>query len=262
MEFTTESLVRAMAPVNVVIDSFQECYGPDAPTLLPDDSVPTHLAEEAQGEFAAIIYNIIQLPCDNQAAASQPTTRYIRRLLQRYASIVEQYTHLENDKFAEIMMEYQLKTIGASEIPDPRASCHVSYIVPFSEYCNPDENSQRRKKHIINIKVFPYHNDVGVRKVWEAGAALTEYLIERPELVRGKTVCELGAGVGLTGIAISGLCQTKSVHLTDYTEATLDNVEHNVKANMDWVKRARCATMGTIGNEGQPVTSVSSNPRS
>ena len=48
--------------------------------------------------------------------------------------------------------------------------------------------------------MFPHHNDVGVRKVWEAGAALAEYLIERPELVRGKTVCELGAGKSHTNM--------------------------------------------------------------
>jgi len=299
-EFETEALIRSMTPMDIVIDSFQSTYQPDEckrKSINPpsDNSVPTYFREEAQGAFAAIINNIIHLPDGNQAAF-QPTTRYIRKLLQRYASIVEKYTRLENEHFAELMMEYQFRTSEeGGDMPDPNASCHVSYIVPFDEnfHENQDEICQRGRECIVGIKVFPHHNDVGVRKVWEAGAALAEYLIERPELVRGKTVCELGAGkrhtnmhyvifelllsltqeisfskhfcgsgVGLTGIVISGLCQTKSVHLTDYTEASLVNMEHNVKVNTKWVKNARHEMMDTVFNAGQPVTSVSSHVQS
>ena len=204
-EFETEALIRSMTPTDIVIDSFQSTYQPADeckrininPSSDNYNYVPTYFREEAQGAFAAIINNIIHLP-DGKQAAFQPTTRYIRKLLQRYANIVEKYTHLENEDFAELMMEYLFRTSEGGDMPDPNASCHVSYIVPFDEklHENPDENCQGRSgsECIVGIKVFPHHNDVGVRKVWEAGAALAEYLIERPELVRGKTVCELGAG--------------------------------------------------------------------
>ena len=75
-------------------------------------------------------------------------------------------------------------------------------------------------------------------------------------------MCCDDSGVGLTGIVISGLCQTKSVHLTDYTEASLVNMEHNVKVNTKWMKNARNEMMDTSFNEGQPVTSVSSHIQS
>jgi hypothetical protein len=197
-EFETEALIRSMTPMDIVIASFQSNYQPDECKRInpsTENYVPTYFREEAQGAFAAIINNIIHLP-DGKQAAFQPTTRYIRKLLQRYANIVEKYTHLENEDFAELMMEYQFRTSKGGDMPDPKASCHVSYVVPFDENPreNPDENCQRGSKCLVGIKVFPHHNDVGVRKVWEAGAALAEYLIERPELVRGKTVCELGAG--------------------------------------------------------------------
>jgi hypothetical protein len=197
-EFETEALIRSMTPMDIVIASFQSNYQPDECKRInpsTENYVPTYFREEAQGAFAAIINNIIHLPDGNQAEF-QPTTRYIRKLLQRYANIVEKYTHLENEDFAELMMEYQFRTSKGGDMPDPKASCHVSYVVPFDENPreNPDENCQRGSKCLVGIKVFPHHNDVGVRKVWEAGAALAEYLIERPELVRGKTVCELGAG--------------------------------------------------------------------
>ena len=52
-------------------------------------------------------------------------------------------------------------------------------------------------------------------------------------------IVELGAGVGTTGIIVAGLCKTKSVHMTDYTDATLLNMIHNVAINKEWTKRVR-----------------------
>ena len=65
-------------------------------------------------------------------------------------------------------------------------------------------------------------------KVWEAGACLAEYLVRYPERVRGQDVVELGAGVGLTALVAAGVAGANLVHATDYTEACLDNLAHNV----------------------------------
>ena len=143
-EFETEALIRSMIPMDIVIASFQSNYQPDECKRInpsTENYVPTYFREEAQGAFAAIINNIIHLPDGNQAAF-QPTTRYIRKLLQRYATIVEKYTHLENEDFAELMMEYLFRTSEGGDMPDPNASCHVSYIVPFDE-----------KLHEIQMKI-------------------------------------------------------------------------------------------------------------
>ena len=78
------------------------------------------------------------------------------------------------------------------------------------------------------VRVYPHHNDVGVRRVWEAGACLAEYLIQHPYVVRGRSVMEVGSGVGITGLIVVVFCRPSHVSLTYSTDACLTNIGHNV----------------------------------
>eukprot|EP00978_Attheya_sp_CCMP212_P011829 scaffold29379_cov53-Attheya_sp.AAC.1 len=89
------------------------------------------------------------------------------------------------------------------------------------------------KEEWLAIRVFPHHNQVGLQKVWEAGACLAEFLHEYPDHVRNKKVVEWGAGVGLTGFIVDRI-GAERVHLTDGTSAlVLDNLTHNVSLYQD-----------------------------
>ncbi len=300
--FSTESLIRAMhLPIDDVIHNFQEeqnKFGYDCQGSEPLSCFWT--SEVAQGRFAEIITRIVKPTRSrkkkdrynsksNKDLVFEPGVRYIRKLLQRYASLIEQVdsSQIENDDLAEVLMEYQFRSrefdhgtsnnrINDDNVPNPLDSCHVSFIVPnnsescddnvrdsFHFHIDSDSNNLTDKNNIIGIKVYPHHNDVGVRKVWEAGAALAEFLFKNPQLVKAKDVCELGAGVGLTGLFIAGLCQTRSVHLTDYTNVTLENLEYNVSINYDWIlqsrKRERIVGGGEFRGIGthQIITTVS-----
>jgi predicted nicotinamide N-methyase len=74
-------------------------------------------------------------------------------------------------------------------------------------------------------------------KVWEAGACLAEYLIQNPHYMKGKKGFELGAGVGLTGLVAMACCEPLSIHMTDYTEAGLNNLQHNININSEWIQK-------------------------
>lgn len=67
---------------------------------------------------------------------------------------------------------------------------------------------QQQSKQIT----YPYHNDAGVAKVWEAGACLAEYIMHNPHLICDRNVVELGAGVGLTCLVAAGVAKAKTVH--------------------------------------------------
>ncbi|CAD7952937.1 unnamed protein product [Amoebophrya sp. A25] len=69
-------------------------------------------------------------------------------------------------------------------------------------------------------------NDV----VWDAGLVLCYMLVKSPELVRGKTVLELGAGTGVVGLTAWAL-GAKRVVLTDLEEA-LPHLHKNVSLNL------------------------------
>ena len=78
------------------------------------------------------------------------------------------------------------------------------------------------------VRVYPHHNDVGVRRVWGAGACLSKYLIQHPNAVRGRSIMEVGSGVGLTGLVVAGLCRPSRVSLTSFNDTCLTNLAHNI----------------------------------
>ena len=54
------------------------------------------------------------------------------------------------------------------------------------------------------VQVYPHHNDIGVWRVWEAGACLDKYRIQQPDTVWGRSIIEVGSGVGLKCLAVEG----------------------------------------------------------
>jgi len=65
---------------------------------------------------------------------------------------------------------------------------------------------------------------------WAGGQALARYLIDTPELVRGKSVLDLGAGSGLTAIAPM-LAGAQSACAADIDEIALVACQLNAEAN-------------------------------
>ena len=49
--------------------------------------------------------------------------------------------------------------------------------------------------------------------------------------MQGRSICELGAGAGLPGIAAAAYCGAESVLLTDLFETTVDNLNRNIEMN-------------------------------
>ncbi|CAE8706160.1 unnamed protein product [Polarella glacialis] len=61
---------------------------------------------------------------------------------------------------------------------------------------------------------------------WPIATLMARYLCSRPELVRGRSVVELGAGVGIVGSAAAALQVARRVILTDW-EGALPLLERN-----------------------------------
>lgn len=224
-----------MAPIDKFLDAFISSFdNNDSCWAQPDIG---------QAQLAALVAKVTMPPF-------VPTRRYLRLLLTRYTAKMEREAgcQIEDEALAELIAVHAFGPsslakgpatgggIGGGDVPDPDAHGYVSFQVPHNGNAGtcisspPDEN-------IVGIRVYPHHNDVGISKVWEAGACLAEFLVAHPGQIRDKKVLELGAGVGLTGIVAAGLCQTKHLHMTDYTEACLDNMEHNIAVNKDWLVR-------------------------
>lgn len=51
------------------------------------------------------------------------------------------------------------------------------------------------------IPVAQFDRDPYWCRVWPSALALARLILQNPKLVAGKSVCDIGAGLGLTGIA-------------------------------------------------------------
>lgn len=287
--FTPETLIRAMPPINIVIEHFKRrttsCSSPSSSSSSSWKSLKQQ--EFFASQISRILYSSSTSSDNNNSSlfVDLPMKRFLKKLVLKFISTMEQSRKDNNDEkddepsdslmelVAELMISSNTHCCGRrtfdENIPNPDESCHVSYYIPSSDEMIVSTMSQQQHHHnyhhhnpllLLHIRVFPHHNDVGVRKVWEAGLALAEYLLstdilnnsndnENSYLIRDKNVLEIGAGVGFTGLALAMSMNNnlmskstsistqehhdhippKWIHMTDYTQATLENLEHNIQ---------------------------------
>jgi predicted nicotinamide N-methyase len=211
---SAEELVACMGHADRVLCAIQSLQ-------LPLDSMKN---EDANSYRQDCFARLVQSQWNNERG---PSKRYLQSLTKRFVKSIEtEDTSIESDELMKLMFLIVSTFNSDSCIPDSNESCYLAFQTRVA-------NVQR-----LRIRIFPQHNDVALR-LWEAGATLAEYLLHDPCLVKGKRVVELGAGVGLTGLVAAGCCGASSVCLTDYTDASLDNLRHNVSINHEWLHEQR-----------------------
>ncbi|GAX11363.1 hypothetical protein FisN_22Lh033 [Fistulifera solaris] len=161
-------------------------------------------SEEEQTSFA----NTIQ-----QYWKAGPSRRFLCSLVRNYIRQLGEH-NVQSEALWNLLL--QVLQQRHHEIPDPHQSCYLKFFIP----------TQQKQ---LTVRIYPYHNDVALR-IWEAGAALAEFLLQHPEWVAQRKVVELGAGVGLTSLVVAAGPATQ-VYCTDFTEMCLQNLQHNIERN-------------------------------
>jgi hypothetical protein len=232
--FSSLQYFCAVSPIDIVIDAF---INEEGKKMLSTSDNHGAWSIQSQSHFAALMASQSETTASNEKEMDWstvqflPSERYVRKLVMRYVTWLElQGREVEDDDLASLICFLSKSPI--SNLPDPTSHCNARYDVPLATSSRYQQNEDELK---LTIRIYPQHNDVGVAKVWEAGAALAEFIIHNPTIVKERDVVELGAGVGLTGL-VAAAFGTKSVHMTDYTESTLENLSHNVTANEKWLR--------------------------
>ena len=210
----TERLLLAMAPIEQVLHSFEGRSVVDQ----IDGSKKIGLRE--QDTFAEMV--------KSHWKEIGPSDRYLKKVVQEFVSQIEnEGSFIESDALADLVLRFSL---SKDTLPEGNESCYLSFYLPMQSTAT--QANDKDMTMPLHIRIFPYHNDVSLR-LWEAGACLAEFFLHHPSILEGKDVIELGAGVGLTGLAVAACCKPSSIYLTDYTELCRLNLDHNLQVNQD-----------------------------
>ena len=94
----------------------------------------------------------------------------------------------------------------------------------FGLSARPRSDRGSRNDDVVRVRVRELALGRGVgAKLWRAASMLSDVLFADPAFVRGQSVLELGAGVGLCGLLAAKL-GAKTVALTDFEPALLDSL--------------------------------------
>ena len=95
----------------------------------------------------------------------------------------------------------------------------------------PSSDRGSRNDDVVRVRVRELALGRGVgAKLWRAASMLSDVLFADPAFVRGQSVLELGAGVGLCGLLAAKL-GAKTVALTDFEPALLDSLALAAREN-------------------------------
>jgi predicted nicotinamide N-methyase len=99
-------------------------------------------------------------------------------------------------------------------------------------------------------------------KIWPASVLLAQLLWQRPQLVRAQRVLELGAGMGLVGLAAMR-CEAQTVLMTDLDAKALAHVRTNIARNAPPPPpRASASIAASIAPSIAPLIALSIAPAS
>ena len=118
--------------------------------------------------------------------------------------------HLPHPHSDHVRMDLTTRTLTCGTRASTLSARDVRLVMPESEDVVVDVYSAMGRPN----------DDPHWADLWHGGAALAARVFERPELVRGKRVIDLGCGLGIAGIA-AAMCGAKEVVMSDREERAL-----------------------------------------
>ncbi|KAL8931788.1 MAG: hypothetical protein Q9216_007071 [Gyalolechia sp. 2 TL-2023] len=158
-----------------------------------------------------------------------PNTRYVFRVMKKLLHTLEKAMEdPDKDEIIDEFMDRFTEVLGKSkqdEISEVQEKCAVTYTVPVIEEI----------PRTITIMEAPFllssGGDSGNR-TWAAALHLATYLFtDGRHFVEGKSVLELGAGLGFLSILCGKCLGARHVLMTDGSEAVIDLAQGNVELN-------------------------------
>ncbi|KAL8964528.1 MAG: hypothetical protein Q9183_004391 [Haloplaca sp. 2 TL-2023] len=166
---------------------------------------------------------------DEERHPFAPHARYRFRVLKKVISIIEDgFEDGEEDEISDDLMScfVGLVTLKAqAEIDIAQQVSNVTYTLPSSEE-NPPVVKLVEKQAMVGTGT-----DTGLR-TWTAALFLATYLCDAGRnMVKGKSIIELGGGAGLLSILCGTHLAAKSVLITDFSQGATELAQYNIDLN-------------------------------
>lgn len=120
-------------------------------------------------------------------------------------------------------------------------SSHTPSVLPSGYTTLTYGSSQRVITLLMNTGI---NNNDGLT-AWKAGYLMAEFILDRPDIFKGKRCLELGSGTGITAIILARHAKPASLLCTDYDYVILDNLAKNLEINHIAVAHNSDSTSGS-----------------
>ncbi|KAI9220534.1 putative methyltransferase-domain-containing protein [Blastocladiella britannica] len=148
-----------------------------------------------------------------------PAPEYTFTFLKRYMRAIEMDGHEPHERIVEVCC----LVAGGS---DPAARPGILGSIGASFTLKTWFLDQERYISTVEHQSTISGGTTGL-KTWHASLAMAEYFIAHPDVIRSKSVVELGAGVGMLGLVMAEL-GAKSITVTDVHPEVLKLLQQNV----------------------------------
>ncbi|XP_076122331.1 protein-lysine N-methyltransferase EEF2KMT [Alosa pseudoharengus] len=169
-------------------------------------------AELTNGRSSDLILDILNQTCLHTVCLQHPpSVKYRRLFLQQLIKMHESTTTEPLDELYDALSE----VLSLEE----KSTCYKSYFLPSGGTVSLTESQAVISEGTTGLVT------------WEAALYLTEWALENPQMFSGRTLLELGSGVGLTGIAICRSCKPRKYVFSDFHPRVLQKLRTNVNLN-------------------------------
>ncbi|XP_047212405.1 protein-lysine N-methyltransferase EEF2KMT-like [Girardinichthys multiradiatus] len=172
----------------------------------------TFIETELQNKSSEFTSELLKQTCLHPLCETFPPSVRFRRLF--LTELIKRQEAAGCDPLDELY-DALAEVVGVEETPD----CYKSYFLP-----NGDAISLLESIALIS------EGTTGL-VTWEAALYLAEWTLENQQVFTGRSVLELGSGVGLTGITVCRSCNPLRFVFSDCHSAVLEKLRENVRLN-------------------------------
>ncbi|XP_075998948.1 protein-lysine N-methyltransferase EEF2KMT [Genypterus blacodes] len=159
------------------------------------------------------ISDILKQTCLHPLCQKHPPSVKYRRLF--LSELIRRHEAADPAEPLDELYDALGEVLGAAE----GTECYKSYLLPCGEAVSLQESVALISEGTTGLVT------------WEAALYLAEWALDNPQVFTGRTVLELGSGVGLTGITVCRSCRPFRFVFSDCHPSVLQTLEKNVRLN-------------------------------